>query len=392
MDTLRRWAEPAMRAAADAGDPVLFAGAEALAALGASWDGDRETADRRLDHASARLRELDDRALAICPAVLMHVGVAQFLCERFEDAAATAARAIDAGAPQRPGPAAADAVRTARERAASRGSNSTRRCARPRRPRRRRASRGSRPCCISRSGSARWSTRRAAKPREAERSCAMPPRWSARSSRASAAYTARVDLAAIDAAHDPERALREILAADGPNSSAPIPTTRSAQFLRLVRAALALTGSTTRRRGPRPRPPTATAAAAGRLRRAACARAEVLLARGEAAEAARLAQQASADAEAAAPARTRSTRSCWPAARSPPRNRCSGSWPRPAAPAPAPARRRGARAAADRLAPVRPRAARRRTRRLGAERARAGDRAAGRRREVQQAGRRRRSI
>ena len=49
MDTLRRWAEPAMRAAAEAGNPALFAGAEALAALGASWDGDRETADRRLD-------------------------------------------------------------------------------------------------------------------------------------------------------------------------------------------------------------------------------------------------------------------------------------------------------------------------------------------------------
>ena len=63
MDTLRRWAEPAMRAAAEAGDPALLAGAEALAALGASWDGDRETADRRLDRASARLRRLDDAAL-----------------------------------------------------------------------------------------------------------------------------------------------------------------------------------------------------------------------------------------------------------------------------------------------------------------------------------------
>jgi hypothetical protein len=53
-------------------------------------------------------------------------------------------------------------------------------------------------------------------------------------------FTAAVDLAAIDAAHDPARALREMVEADGPELSRTDPTTRCAQFLRLVRVALAL--------------------------------------------------------------------------------------------------------------------------------------------------------
>ena len=83
----------------------------------------------------------------------------------------------------------------------------------------------------------------------------------------------------------------------------------------------------------------AATALADRLRlpvgsaRAACARAEVLLARGETAEAARLAQQAERGRRSRrAPAPTRSKRCCWPAARfAAEDHRCSGSWPRPAA-------------------------------------------------------------
>ena len=54
------------------------------------------------------------------------------------------------------------------------------------------------------------------------------------------AATAMVDLAAMDAADDPERALAEMIAADGPELERTDPTTRTAQFLRLVRAALAV--------------------------------------------------------------------------------------------------------------------------------------------------------
>jgi DNA-binding CsgD family transcriptional regulator len=112
------------------------------------------------------------------------------------------------------------------------------------------------------------------------------------------AYTGRVDLAAIDAAHDPARALREILDIDGPELARTDPTTRSAQFLRLVRAALALEriddaatfAARATAHSDRLRLPVGAA-------RAACARAEVLLARGKAAEAARLALEASAAAE-----------------------------------------------------------------------------------------------
>ena len=113
------------------------------------------------------------------------------------------------------------------------------------------------------------------------------------------AFTAMVDLAALDASDDPERALSGMLAADGPELARTDPTTRTAQFLRLVRAALALD-----RIDDAATWAAAATAHADRLglpvssARAACARAEVLLARGEVAEAARLAQQASADAEA----------------------------------------------------------------------------------------------
>jgi len=299
MDTLRRWAEPAMRAAAEAGNPALLAGAEALAALGASWDGDRETADRRLDHASALVGGLDDAALGGCPAVLMHIGVAQFLCERFEDAAATAARAIELARRSGRGQLLttlfglrANALIARLEldealRAAEAGEETAR-------------LQGI-PTVLHFALWIRALVHEArGETRELERivrdAAALTPVLEP----SKRAFTARVDLAAIETADDPERALREMVAADGPELERTDPTTRTAQFLRLVRAAVAV--------GRIDDAATWAAAATAHadrlqlpvgLARAACARAEVLLARGETAEAARLAQQASADAEAA---------------------------------------------------------------------------------------------
>ena len=297
MDTLRRWAEPAMRAAADAGDPVLFAGSEALAALGASWDGDRETSDQRLDDASARLRELDDRALAICPAVLMHVGVAQFLCERFEDAAATAARAITLARRSGLGQLlptlfglranalvarleldeALRAAEAAEETARLQGIPTVLHFALWIR------------ALVHEARGETGDTERLVRDAAALVGAVQPSKRS---------YTARVDLAAIDAAHDPARALREILDVDGPELARTDPTTRSAQFLRLARAALALEriddAATFAARATAHSDRLQLPAGASR---ATCARAEVLLARGEAAEAARLALEASAAAE-----------------------------------------------------------------------------------------------
>ena len=112
-------------------------------------------------------------------------------------------------------------------------------------------------------------------------------------------YTARVDLAAIDAAHDPARALREILGVDGPELARTDPDDAQ-RAVPATRAGGAGAGTDrrrgdVRRTGDRPQRPPATAGRAPP--RATCARAEVLLARGEAAEAARLALEASAAAE-----------------------------------------------------------------------------------------------
>jgi DNA-binding NarL/FixJ family response regulator len=295
MDTLRRWAEPALQAAA--GDPVLSVGAEALAALGASWDGDAEIATRRLDRAGERLRRLDDGALAAQPAVAMHVGVAQFLNERFEDAAATATRAIALARRSGQGQLLttlfglrANALVARLEldealRAAEAGEETARLQGIP-----------------TAMHFALWIRalvhEARGETRETERLVRDAAVLVGAVQPSKRSYTARVDLAAIDAAHDPARALHEMVEADGPELARTDPTTRCAQFLRLVRAALAL---------ERIDDAAAFAARAtahsDRLRlpvgasRATCARAEVLLAQGEAVEAARLALEASAAAE-----------------------------------------------------------------------------------------------
>jgi DNA-binding NarL/FixJ family response regulator len=92
VDELRRWADPAVEATQD--DPVLLTGAEALAALGALWDRDPDAAWPLLDSATRRLDALTDEALGPCVTIAFFVATAQLLCERFADAASTSARAL----------------------------------------------------------------------------------------------------------------------------------------------------------------------------------------------------------------------------------------------------------------------------------------------------------
>jgi DNA-binding CsgD family transcriptional regulator len=92
-EELRVWAE---RAARDAGDDqLLSAGADALRALAAGLtDGLADVAAGWLDRAVARLAELDDAALAAHVNVPLHVGRAQLRLQRFADALATFDRAL----------------------------------------------------------------------------------------------------------------------------------------------------------------------------------------------------------------------------------------------------------------------------------------------------------
>jgi DNA-binding CsgD family transcriptional regulator len=89
-EELRLWAQRAERGA----DPALLAGAEAMRAVAAIRDGDADAAAAALASARARLRRLDDAALAGRLPVLVLVSRAQLHLERFADAADTAARAL----------------------------------------------------------------------------------------------------------------------------------------------------------------------------------------------------------------------------------------------------------------------------------------------------------
>ena len=87
---LRGWIDEARRDA----DPVLLAGAEALAAVNAIWSDHGAEAATSLDRAAARLRDVDDAELAARLPVLVQVGRSQLRLERYADAAATAGRAL----------------------------------------------------------------------------------------------------------------------------------------------------------------------------------------------------------------------------------------------------------------------------------------------------------
>ena len=107
--------------------------------------------------------------------------------------------------------------------------------------------------------------------------------------------TGACTVAAICGEHDPERAIREMLAAAGPQLETADPTWTSWLLLRLVRAAIA-TGALAdaERWARRAADQTARLKLPAGPARAACARAELMLARGDAAGAAALAEHAAA--------------------------------------------------------------------------------------------------
>jgi DNA-binding CsgD family transcriptional regulator len=93
LEEVREWAERAARHAA--GEPLLGAGADALRALAASLTtGAGDEAAGWLDRAVAQLGELDDETLAAHVNVPLHLGRAQLRLQRFADALATFDRAL----------------------------------------------------------------------------------------------------------------------------------------------------------------------------------------------------------------------------------------------------------------------------------------------------------
>jgi DNA-binding NarL/FixJ family response regulator len=73
---------------------VLQAEADACLGHGALWDADTKLAARAIDRATARLRAIDDDALAARIACAHHLAGAEMAAERFADAAATTTRGL----------------------------------------------------------------------------------------------------------------------------------------------------------------------------------------------------------------------------------------------------------------------------------------------------------
>ena len=309
-----------MQAAAQAGDPVLYAGAEALAALGASWDGEPETSRpeaRTRERAPGRTRRRGAGRAA---------GGGHVRRRRPAPVRASRARGADGRprdrhrAPQWPDPAAGDALRAAHDRAdacrleldeALRAAEAAEETARLQ----------GIPHLLH---FALWirgprSTRRAARRREAERVV----RDAARAGRGAASRASSPTRRGSTWPRSTPRRSRSgrcarCSAADGPELAHTDPTTRS----RAVPAAgprRAGAGPDRRRggMGRAPRPPTATGCGCRSAPRAPRARAPRSCSR-----AARPPRRRGSRTRRArtprpsAPAPTRSTRSCWPAARS----------------------------------------------------------------------------
>jgi DNA-binding CsgD family transcriptional regulator len=297
---LRAWTEPAVRAASESGPPVIMAGALGLAALGCLWNGDPGGADVALERATAHLENLDDAALGtVCGMAPMLVGVAQNLSERFAAASATSGRLLTVM--RRTGQA-QGLVTVLGLRAVSRMSlldlddalqhaDTAEEVARLQRV----------PHLLH---FALWTRALAhdlrGEPAEAERAVEEARVLGGRIEPSKLARTAECDFAYLANAQEPDRAIAEMEAASGVDLEFADPTWRSWLLLRMVRAGIAAgrladadrwariaTEHTARLRLP-----------AGRAR-AACARAELQLARGDAAGAAELAADAVAVAERA---------------------------------------------------------------------------------------------
>jgi DNA-binding CsgD family transcriptional regulator len=297
MSELRDWAEPALQEAAEASDPLLETGAAALAALGAMWTAGPTRAAECLDRAAAGMTALDDAALASHLTVPAYVGIAHYLCERFAAAAAVAARALEIAHATGRGQLLvllhglrANALLSLLEpEAAAREAEAAVEIARLQR-------------IPPLEHFALWCHAIALEQRDepdaVERCAAEAGRLIGALEPSKRTRTAACEFAAMEAAGDPRRAAREMIAAAGPLLENADPTWRSWLLRRLVGATLAC-GAIDRAEA------LAETAAhhsdrlglAASAVRAACARAEVLLRRDRAADALAIAQTAVAAAE-----------------------------------------------------------------------------------------------
>ena len=388
--------EWSQRVAGASGDPRLLVTADALLALGELWQGAPEAASARLDRAAAGFAALDDAQLATRVSAALDLAAVQLLHQRFAAAAATAQRGLDVARATHQGhvlvtlltisamahnelldmPAATAAIEAAEESARLQGAQHPLQFAL-----------WARAMVYDLCGDAP----------EAERAADECAALIDRLEPSNVTRTGRCNLAAIRADQDPERAIREMLEAAGPNLEDADPTWSTWLLGVLVRASLTLGREEDAERWARRASDQAAALQLGAgTARAACARAEILLAQGRSGRrgAARARGDRDGRARRRAPRRDLRADPGRPGAGS--RRRARGGARR------APARRRGRRARR-RAAPARrgrPRAApprrpslrrgpprRRPGRPRGPDRARARDRRPRRRGPHQQAGR-----
>jgi DNA-binding CsgD family transcriptional regulator len=299
-EDLRAWTAPAVAAARDGGRPAVLAGAEGLAALAALWAGEPESAAAALDRATAIVDGLDDSALSeVCGMAPTLVGVAQNLSERFAAASATAARihGLMRRAGQGQGLVTVLGLRAVSHMAlldlddALQHADTAEEVARLQRvPHLLHFSLWARALVHDLRG----------EPAEAERAVEEARGLSGRIEPSKLARTADCDFACLANAQEPDRAIAEMEAASGVDLEFADPTWRSRLLLRMVRAGIAAGRLEDAERWARiATEQTACLRLPAGAARAACSRAEVLLARGEAAYAAALAGEAVAAAERA---------------------------------------------------------------------------------------------
>jgi DNA-binding CsgD family transcriptional regulator len=299
-EDLRAWTGPAVQAAREVGRPVVLAGAEGLAALGELWGDNPEASAAALERATSLLDGLDDSALGqFCALAPSLVGVAQQLSEQFAAASATAGRllALMRRTGQGQGLVTALALRAVARLQlldldeALQHADSAEEVARLQRvPHLLHLALWLRAVVHDVRGEAAEVDRAV---REAQRLIgAIEPSKLSR--------TGDCDLAYLGTPNDPQRAIEQMKAAAGADLEHADPTWRSWLLLRIVRVAIAAgrLDDAERWAATATRHTTRLGLPAGAVR-AACARAEVLLARGEAGRAAALATEALAAAERA---------------------------------------------------------------------------------------------
>jgi DNA-binding CsgD family transcriptional regulator len=290
------WSE---RATEGSDDPRLRVTVDALGALGSLWTGKPATAVARLDRAEAGFEALDDAALAGRLGTALDVAATQLLSQRFVGAAAAAQRGLAIARATNQGQvlvslliisalahselldlhASVKAIEAAEESARLQGALH--------------------PLQFALWARAHLYDMRS-ETAEAERAADECAVLIDRLEPSNVTRTGRCNLAAVRADQDPERTIREMVEAAGPNLEHADPAWSTYLLLVLARCALALGRDADAAAWARRATDVADALQlpAGAAR-AACARAEVLLARGEARKAAGVALGAVEQAERA---------------------------------------------------------------------------------------------